>query len=406
MKKRTIAAVAVVACSGLAVWKISKPEAGPVMVSNLKSETPSEGGAIREPEGRKEASPKEYPPYPSGEDLKEIDAEGRKLSGLLRSQLQEKDEEFFQTLGKILHEYRGDPALLLEEFHDLLSSDRLEIRLEMARSYLEMGVHQGEAVAVLQGILKQSDPGRLRYKGESYVPKRSAAQSLARYGGPEVANDLWDYYLETKDWSVFPALVKLGDERPKQVIAPVAGTTKGALSYIGLLGQYQLTDAVEPLAKVIAGRDQQGDSPDYERYEAESALYQLTGDPSHLKYLFEHSGDTSSLRELLKLKVPEVREFLQQLVLDNRVTVSEPALVGLYASYPDDPVVKKVVMDYLQSKVEDPKIAWETIFHVASSLRDPQIDELGQKYANRTWNRSWMIWHNRRNWPFNSSVLE
>ncbi|MDB6078031.1 MAG: hypothetical protein JWO82_1778 [Akkermansiaceae bacterium] len=387
--------------SGKAAEVAEKPVPAPVKTSDPAVK------ATAAPGGEKESPPPPVrPSYPTSSDLQKTEEEGKRLAGLLRSELEKGDlEGFSSTLFQILNAYPGDPSLLLEDFRDQLSSGKLEARQAMADAFLKMGTHREEAVAALREIVRQTDVQRLKIDGESYSPRSIAARTLAQYGATEAADDLWELYQQSSNGSLLTWLGRLGDDRPREIVKE-AVKSNNVMSYLELVGKYDVKEAEAPLKAMIAARDQARNQPNYERYEAEGALFRITGDESHLQYLFDHAGDTSSLAVLSGLKTPEVQEFLQKLVLSGKDTVAQTAFIGLYASYPDDPVVRKVVVDGLELKNLNSKIGWDALLQVAVNMRDPEIDGIGQKFEDKVRDGSWTKRHNRRNWPFLNSLLD
>lgn len=353
---------------------------------------------------------REGPPYPSASDLKHQADEGHRLVLQLQGELQNGEvEKALETIHKMPGEFGGDRAALLEGFRGELRNPKWEIRAGLAREYLKMGICREASIATLREIVRDAaipDVPDDESGGGGYSPRMVAATFLCRCGAKEAADDIWALYRESRSPRLALLMAEeLGDERPRELVAKVTYRGAGYIENVRLLGHYQVAEAVEPLKKEIAAQDLPGAQIDFNRCEAEAALFQITGDVSRVQWLIDHCNNQDDIARLARLKSPLVKDFLEKLLMSKQRGGFYPGVVfpALYQIDPKDPVVRKVVLNALEGRPMEYPVPLPLVFQVAVRLDDPEVQSKGALYAYNVQPNEWNQAYTQRNWPYDGS---
>lgn len=336
---------------------------------------------------------------------KQIDEERERLSkGLIEAAKNGEAATFTKLLGDAMDRFPGDPATILEKVASLLDGPSPTVRLELSNAFLRAGFQRDKALTTFMDILKSEEKLEVGGDdGEKMDLRIVAAGVLAREGVREAANPIWLLYRVSGQEELLTDLARLGDRRPLESVERAIKRPGGVIGHAEIAGLLKFEEARKPLEEVLKNRALQASPPDGDQFAAEWALYRITGEAQHLDYLIRFKKSTLAKEWLGRIKEPKVEQLYKGSLLDADNNLAEFAFLGLHIRYRGSAEVRLIVANFLKGMPKDHQLSVDAILRVAVDLRDPEIDELGWKWAREHPTGSWMYYYNRRNWPFRDS---
>ena len=341
----------------------------------------------------------------------ETASEHQQLLATFRKAASDNDGEAFRLASAALlgREYEGNPRILLEEIVPYLDHENKEIRFELAKLCIWMGLKSDKAINVLAAFLideneKPEANEFIGQSGEVYTKdlRKSAAKLLTIYRISQAVDPLWSAYLQTADRRYLHYLSELGDDRAgKEALELVKSGNAKYLDFHEIFGAFGVKDASAPLEAVFKART--------ERYPNENqsglawSLFQITQDKQYYKYLvdrdfhltnssFDIPGVLHVLDETLRaddgsdLNAEGTRAFLSLLARDNGRKILENYLV-----------------DVFEEKIKSPLDA-TLRYRVAAYLDSERVDTAVQQYEKKYGNGLWLHYSKRKGWPINDLI--
>ncbi len=279
----------------------------------------------------------------------------------------------------LMDRFTGDPRPILHDLTPFLQHENESIAGAVASAFLRSRTATDEATACLLKIMARLGPLiEPKTEEDSYDIRLGVASILSQYPSQEISDAVWKLYERTKEKRLFDELLRLKNPKLPEEIIPLLKEHGAVFDYIGIVNEYKIQEAIEPLLKAYANKYfmRKGDGP--KRGATLWGLWRLTGDQKyHDEYIA--AGGGTSVDYLANEGTVEAKDRLVALlkVKSYSNTVDE-IVMALHLKYGDPPELKKYLRDiYLSKKASD--VSYALLYRLTSAINDSELDALAEK---------------------------
>ena len=333
----------------------------------------------RQPQTKDELDKENFLKQIRRNDERKLEKEAAQIRDDLLKAAQNKDSKLFgKHLSDLIYEFKGDPRPLLRELIPLLNHEDDYIGMMLSSRLLEARIAIDQATACLLKIMARPGPLIEPKTEEDYLDIRlGVASILSEYPSEEISDAVWKLYERTKDKRLFDELLRLKNPNLPAEIIPLLNEHGKVFDYIGIISEYKIQEAREPLLKWYANEYfmRKGDGP--KRGATLWGLWRLTGDQKYHDE-FIAAGGGRSVAHFANEGTPEAKDYLVSMLPEARGDVAQRLVMALHLKYNNPPELKEYLRN-IYAKKGVPPIPVELLHNLTSTFDDPELNVLAEK---------------------------
>jgi hypothetical protein len=278
----------------------------------------------------------------------------------------------------LMDRFTGDPRLILHELTPFLQHKNESIAGVVASAFLRSRIATNEATACLLQIMARPGPLIEPKIEEDYLDIRlGVASILSQYPSDEISDAVWKLYERTKEKRLFGELLRLKNPNLPTEIIPILKEHGAVLDLIGIISQYRIQEALEPLFQWYNNKYFMREGDGDKRIGVLWGLWRLTGEE---KYRSEFMGiaGMSSIKYLANEGTAEAEKYLSSMLPEARGDSAQRLVMVLHLKYGNPPELKEFIRNvYLKRGA--PPIPAEMLHNITSTFDDPELNVLAEK---------------------------
>jgi hypothetical protein len=279
-----------------------------------------------------------------------------------------KDSKLFgKHLSYLIYEFKGDPRPLLQEVIPFLNNQNAYIGMMLSSRLLEARIATDQATACLLQIMARPGP----------LIRLGVASILSQYPSDKISDAVWKLYERTKEKRLFGELLRLKNPNLPTEIIPILKEHGAVLDLIGIISQYRIQEAFEPLLQWYNNKYFMREGDGDKRIGVLWGLWRLTGEE---KYRSEFMGiaGISSIKYLANEGTAEAEKYLSSMLPEARGDSAQRLVMVLHLKYGNPPELKEFIRNVYLKKGAPP-IPAEMLHNITSTFDDPELNALAAK---------------------------
>ncbi len=382
--------ISIVLLIGAVLLTLSKREA-----KSYHEETKSFATRERPPrqsDAKDKLNPEEFLKQIRRNNEVEFEKEAAQIRDNLFKAAHDNDSKLFgKHLSYLIYEFKGDPRPLLRELIPLINHEDDYIGMMLSSRLLEARIATDQATACLLKIMARPGPSIEPKTEEDYMDIRlGVASILSEYPSEEISDAVWKLYERTKDKRLFDELLRLKNPNLPAEIIPRLKEHGAVFHYIGIINEYKIQEAREPLLKWYANEYfmRKGDGP--KRGATLWGLWRLTGEQKyHDEYIA--AGGGNSVEYLANEGTLEAKDRLLALLKEESFSnTADEIVMALHLKYGDPPELKEYLRNiYLSKKTSS--VSFTLLYRLTSAIDDPELHALAaESYSGSGGAEMWL----------------
>jgi hypothetical protein len=333
----------------------------------------------RQPQAKDELDKDSFLKQIKRNDERKVEKEAVQIRDDLLKAAQNKDSKLFgKRLSDLLYEFKVDPRPLLRELIPLLTHEDDYIGMMLSSRLLEARIATDQATACLLKIMARPGPLIEPKTEDDYLDIRlGIASILSEYPSEEISDAVWKLYERTKDKRLFDELLRLKNPNLPAETIPLLNEHGKVFDYIGIISEYKIKEAREPLLKWYANEYFMREGDGSKRGATLWGLWRLTGDQKYHDE-FIAAGGGRSVAHFANEGTSEAKDHLVSMLSEARADLAQRLVMALHLKYGSPPELKEYLRNiYLKKGV--PPIPLEMLYNLTSSFEDPEINMLAEE---------------------------
>jgi hypothetical protein len=287
-------------------------------------------------------------------------------------------KSFGKHLSRLIYEFEGDPRPLLRDLIPFLKNEDAYIGMMLSCRLLEARIATDQATDCLLKIMSRPGPLIEPKTEEDYMDIRlGVASILSQYPSKEISDAVWKLYERTKEKRLFGELLRLKNPNLPTEIIPILKEHGAVLDLIGIISQYRVQEALEPLLQWYNNKYFMREGDGDKRIGVLWGLWRLTGEE---KYRTEFMGiaGMSSIKYLANEGTAEAEKYLSSMLPEARGDSAQRLVMVLHLKYGNPPELKEFIRNVYLKKGAPP-IPAEMLHNITSTFDDPELNVLAEK---------------------------
>jgi hypothetical protein len=278
----------------------------------------------------------------------------------------------------LMDRFTGDPRPILRDLTPFLKHKNDSIAGVVASAFLRSRIATDEAAACLLKIMARLGPLiEPKTEEEPYDIRLGVASILSQYPSQEISDAVWKLYERTKDKRLFDELLRLKNPNLPAKIIPLLKEHGAVLDLIGIISQYRIQEALEPLLQWYNNQYFMREGDGDKRIGILWGLWRLTGEK---KYHSEFMGiaGMSAIKYLANEGTAEAEKYLSSMLPEARGDSAQRIVMVLHLKYSDPPELKEYLRN-IYLKKGAPPIPVKMLHNITSTFDDPELNALAAK---------------------------
>ena len=334
----------------------------------------------RQPQTKDQLDPEDYSKQIRRNEERQLEKEAAQIREALFVAARDNEEKAFGArMVDLMDRFKGDPRQILHGLTPFLEHENQSIVGVVASAFLRSRINTDKATAALLKIMARPGPLIEPKTEEDYADIRlGVASILSEYPSEEISDAVWKLYERTKDKGLFDELLRLKNRNLPREIIPQLKEHGKVFDCIGMISEYKIQEAREPLLKWYANEYfmRKGDGP--KRGGILWGLWRVTGDQKYHDE-FIAAGGGNGVEYFANEGTPEAKDRLLALLKKESFSnTADEIVMALHLKYGDPPELKEYLRNiYLSKKASD--VSFTLLYRLTAAIDDPELHALAAK---------------------------